>query len=142
VCDRAEDGEVCRDNPCDGCGARCCRHIAIEIDRPESDSEFDIVRWYLLHRNVSVFVEAGRWYLQFETDCRYLDGDARCTIYATRPQTCRDHSPSECERHGELEYEVVLKSAEDLARYRAQLEPDAGRQAFRKGALSWGGGRL
>ena len=42
---------------CDQCSALCCRYFALEIDEPETRSQFDDVGWYLVHENVVVFVE-------------------------------------------------------------------------------------
>jgi hypothetical protein len=43
-------------NPCDGCDL-CCRHVAVEIDKPENKKEFDKIRWFLLHEDIWIFVD-------------------------------------------------------------------------------------
>ncbi len=101
--------------PCEGCGARCCRYLATEIDAPESRRDLDDIRWYLLHRDVSVFRDAeGRWYLAFASPCEALDESGRCRIYADRPQLCRDHgrTPGSCEASGPLYREQFRTVAE------------------------------
>jgi len=78
--------------PCERCGAQCCRYLATEIDAPRSNRDLDDIRWYLLHRDVSVFIDAeGAWFLAFDTPCRELDAAGRCRRYADRPQLCRAH---------------------------------------------------
>jgi len=79
--------------------------MAIEIDRPLDDRDVDDIRWYLLHRDVSVCIDAdGDWYVAFETPCEALDNTGQCSRYDTRPQLCQDHGelPGTCEFHGPL----------------------------------------
>ena len=53
---------------CMECGAECCRYIATEIDEPTCKRDYDNVRWYLLHKDVYVFVDHDDcWYVEFET---------------------------------------------------------------------------
>ncbi len=87
--------------PCDACGGSCCRYVAIEIDRPTTKQDYDHIRWYLLHRDVSVFIDHDRkWYIEFRTPCEKQREDNRCGIYNRRPKICRDHGNVE----GECEY--------------------------------------
>jgi uncharacterized protein len=104
-------------DPCKGCD-RCCRYVALEIDRPTTREDFDQIRWYVLHRNVSVFiVDSGDWYVQFDTACEWLK-DERCTHYELRPELCREYDPESCERHGEGPgYEILIENEADLERY-------------------------
>jgi len=79
--------------------------MAIEIDRPVDERDVDDVRWYLLHRDVSVRIDAdGDWYVAFETPCEALGSAGQCSRHDERPQLCRDHgeSPESCEFHGAL----------------------------------------
>ena len=88
---------------CDQCTAKCCRYIATEIDAPEDMEDYDQIRWFLLHENVSVFIdEDDEWFLEFQTNCKALDGNA-CRIYRQRPQICREHKVETCEVNGEGE---------------------------------------
>ena len=41
---------------CHNCPAMCCRYVASEIDAPTSKREYDNIRWYLMHRDVYVFI--------------------------------------------------------------------------------------
>ena len=89
---------------CDRCDAMCCRYVATEIDRPTCKRDYDNIRWYLLHRNVYVFIDHdGGWFIEFETPCECLDADGRCARYTERPRICREHGDGavDCELHGE-----------------------------------------
>jgi len=85
---------------CEHCSAACCRYVAIPLDKPRSAKDYDDVRWYLMHENISVFVEDGDWYFQVATRCRNLQEDNRCGVYETRPKICRDYEPGECDYAG------------------------------------------
>ena len=79
--------------------------MAIEIDRPQDERDLDDIRWYLLHRDVSVCIDAdGDWYVAFQTPCEALGDDARCSRYEHRPELCREHGepPGDCEYTGDL----------------------------------------
>ena len=60
---------------CEHCTAACCRYLAIPLDEPTTARDFDDIRWYLMHEDVSVFVEDGDWYIQFQTRCKNLGAD-------------------------------------------------------------------
>ncbi len=84
--------------PCKKCSALCCRNIALPLDKPKSRGDYDDIRWFLTHYNVSVFVEKGDWYINFKTLCRHLNRKTfRCEIYANRPNICRRYKTSKCE---------------------------------------------
>ena len=103
---------------CDKCSALCCRYFVLEIDTPETRSEFDNVRWYLVHENVFVFIEKKKWYLGIYSRCKHLQEDNRCGIYETRPRICREYSTDNCDYHGgEYDWTVLFSSAEQLAAY-------------------------
>jgi hypothetical protein len=105
--------------------------MAIEVDPPVSPRDFDDVRWYLLHRDVSVFRdEEGCWYVEFATPCEELDSDGRCRRYATRPALCRDHGkePGSCEFFRTLyteRFETVDEFEHWLAEGRGNASPRA-----------------
>jgi len=104
-------------NPCAGCD-RCCQYVALEIDKPVTRKDFDQIRWYVLHRGVSVYIDAQRdWYIQFETKCDWLT-DGVCTHYELRPQLCRDYSIETCERYGDGPgYTRLISNEADLEAY-------------------------
>lgn len=91
---------------CSKCSAICCKHVALELDQPSSKTDYDNIRWYLMHDNMEVFIDhEGDWYLKFETPCRYLQGKM-CGIYNDRPKICREYpdEDQECEFEGDGDY--------------------------------------
>ena len=86
-------------HPCFSC-ALCCTYMALEIDNPSTNTEYDYLVWYLYHEGVSVFVDwEGDWYLKFESRCTHLTPNGMCGVYEDRPAICRDFSFLECERN-------------------------------------------
>ena len=88
---------------CEKCPALCCRYVATQIDEPTSKTEYDNIRWYLMHRDVCVFVDhEGDWYIEFETRCDNLGDGNGCQVYENRPRICRQHGDTgvDCEFHG------------------------------------------
>lgn len=103
---------------CEHCTGHCCKYVALPLDKPKTRRDFEDMRWYLLHENVTIFVEDGDWYVQFATLCRHQQPDNRCGIYATRPTICREYSTEECEYHaGEYEYEHLFTEPEQIEVY-------------------------
>ena len=110
------------DLPCFECKAMCCRYLAMEIDRPTSKREYDQIRWFLLHRNVFVFIDHDKaWYLEFETPCEALDPDTHhCTKYDERPRICREHGEQdvpECDFHGEEPHIARFATTDEFEAY-------------------------
>ncbi len=102
-------------NLCEHCTAACCRYVALPIDEPDDMSDFDDIRWYLLHENVSVFREDGDWFISFATPCRHLRPDHGCGIYETRPQICRKYTSDNCDYHsGDYGWDVHFTCPEHL----------------------------
>jgi hypothetical protein len=118
-------------NPCVGCD-HCCRYVSLEIDRPRTKKDFEYIRWYVLHRNVSVLLDwEGAWFLQFDTPCEWLV-DGRCSHYRLRPDVCREYDPAECERYIPMPAEkLLIRNEEDLDRYLAVREARAARRKAR-----------
>ncbi len=122
--DELAPGEVL----CTYCEARCCRYFALAIDTPETWKDFDCIRWYLLHRRTSVFVEAGTWYLLLHERCQKLRHDNLCGAYETRPRICRDYKASSCEYDDEGVYDQYWETPEQIEEYaEAVLGPRRGR---------------
>jgi len=84
-------------HPCNECG-QCCSYLAIEIDKPTAFQDYDHIHWYLVHRNVSVYIDwEGDWYVEFRTVCEHLTPAKTCGIYHERPKICSSFSWDECE---------------------------------------------
>ena len=79
---------------------KCCKYVALEIDKPEDKEDFDQIRWFLAHKNVWVFLDHDNsWNIQFNTICEKLE-NGKCSIYEKRPTICRSYTQDTCERHG------------------------------------------
>jgi Fe-S-cluster containining protein len=102
---------------CEYCTAKCCRYFALPIDAPEDRTDFEYIRWFLLHDRAAVFKEDDTWYLLVHTTCRHLQEDNRCGIYETRPQVCRDYSTKDCEYEDDWTYDFYLERPEQVAEY-------------------------
>ncbi len=110
---------------CEHCTAACCRYIALPIDEPETRSDFEDLRWFLLHERVSIFVEDGDWYIAFQTPCRHLQADFRCGIYETRPKICRKYGTDNCDYHsGDYGWEHHFAGPEHLDEYLRTHPPE------------------
>ncbi|MGD8450670.1 MAG: YkgJ family cysteine cluster protein [Phycisphaerae bacterium] len=122
-------------NLCEHCTGVCCKYIALPIDTPETKADFDDVRWYLLHENVSVFVEDGSWYINMATPCRHLQADNRCGIYATRPRICRKYTTDNCDYHsGDYGWEQHFTCPEHLDVYVTEKVSKSGNRKVRNGS--------
>lgn len=103
---------------CSQCSALCCRYFALPIDNPTCARDYDNIRWYLVHENVTIFVEKKQWYIGIANRCKHLQPDNRCGIYETRPKVCREYSTENCDYHGgEYDFEALFTSAEQLELY-------------------------
>ena len=104
---------------CDKCNGLCCRYMALPIETPEDREDYDDIRWYLCHNDVTVFVEDGDWYINVKNKCKYLaEDDYRCLIYDKRPKICRGYRHNDCElTDGEYDYELHFTTAEQMAEY-------------------------
>jgi Fe-S-cluster containining protein len=112
---------------CSYCTAKCCRYFALPIDIPETWSEFEYIRWYLLHDRATVFVEDESWYLLVHTKCKHLGDDHRCGIYETRPKICRDYTTKNCEYEDDWVYDHYWETPEQVEEYaEAVLGPRKG----------------
>jgi len=104
---------------CDGCD-ECCRYIALEIDKPKSQEDYDNIIWFLLHKNVHVYVNFdNEWLVEFATPCKMLNPKTRlCTIHKSRPQICRDHKQKDCVRHDpEPAEKLSFRTADEFKKY-------------------------
>ena len=104
---------------CEKCTGLCCRYFALPIETPEDKEDYDDIRWYLCHNDVTVFVEDDDWYVNVKNKCKNLsEKDYRCKIYDTRPKICRGYKTADCDLiEGEYDYELHFTCDNDMAEY-------------------------
>ncbi len=104
---------------CQKCQGKCCRYFALPIEDPEDWDDYDDIRWYLCHENVTVFVEDGEWYLNVKNKCRYLsEKDFRCGNYELRPHICRKYDTEACDLTGDgYDYELHFEDDKQMEAY-------------------------
>lgn len=111
---------------CKECGARCCKYFAFEIDKPTSYQEFENIRWYLAHKDVTVHIDVeGDWYIAISNRCNNLDRNNRCKDYKNRPLICRTYNVGSCDfEQGDYEYLALFTKPEQIQEYaRKKLGP-------------------
>jgi uncharacterized protein len=102
---------------CQFCPAKCCRYFALPIETPTEWSDFEYMRWYLLHHRAAVFTEDGSWYLLVYNPCKHLGEDNRCAIYDDRPPICRQYKTVDCEYEDEWVYDQYFEVPEQVEEY-------------------------
>lgn len=104
---------------CARCEGSCCRYVALPIDTPKDKRDFDDIRWYLAHKGVSVFVEKGDWYINFDSKCRHLHHRQHtCDIYQKRPKICRNYRTAKCDMVcGEYGYDLHFTDDAQMEEY-------------------------
>ena len=103
---------------CDKCAGLCCRYFALPLDTPDDWDDYDDIRWYLCHEDISVFIEEGDWYLNVKNKCTNLGDSNQCAIYDLRPKICRGYKMDECDFTGnEYDYELHFTSAHQMEEY-------------------------
>lgn len=103
---------------CDQCIGLCCRYFALPIETPEDRDDYDDIRWYLCHKDITVFVEEGDWYINIKNRCKNLTRDNRCKIYNKRPRICRKYRHKDCDFvEGEYDYELHFTTAKQMEEY-------------------------
>ena len=110
---------MAKDSQCEKCTGLCCRYFALPIDTPEDKGDYDDIRWFLAHKNISVFVEDGDWYINIKNKCRHLsEKDYRCKIYDKRPRICRQYRHANCDLvEGEYNYELHFTNDKQMEEY-------------------------
>ena len=102
---------------CDHCTAKCCRYFALPIDTPVDRQDYENFRWYMLHGDVSIFVDDDSWYLLIHNQCDHIDDKNRCGIYTDRPTICRSYSPDNCEFDNNSCYDRLFECPEQIEEY-------------------------
>jgi len=110
-------------NPCSGC-SYCCEYIALEIDTPTTVRDFDNIYWYLIHKNVWIYIGLENdWHIQFNTPCEKLEGHL-CGHYSERPIMCRSYAVRDCTRYGSgSDEKVMFKNEIDYFDYLSKRRP-------------------
>jgi Fe-S-cluster containining protein len=104
---------------CEKCRGLCCRYFALPIETPTTRDDYDDIRWYLCHEDISIFVEKGDWYLSVNNKCRHLSEKGfRCGIYDRRPKICRKYRHESCDAVvGEYDYELHFTNDREMEEY-------------------------
>ena len=104
---------------CDKCTGLCCRYFALPLETPEDKGDYDDIRWFLCHKNITVFVEDGDWYINIKNKCKHFSvKENRCRIYNKRPRICRQYSHKDCDYvEGKYDYELHFTSAKQMEEY-------------------------
>lgn len=106
------------ENDCSKCDGKCCKYIVIEIDAPEEEKDFENIKWYVAHKNISVFTDDEKeWFIEFSTPCEHLTEKGLCGIYDKRPNICKEYSPEECTFHNEYSQKYTFAKIEDVEEY-------------------------
>lgn len=102
---------------CGSCTA-CCEYVNIPIPTPKTEEDFDHILWYVLHKNVCVWIgKRNKWNIKFDTPCKPLK-NGHCNQYHTRPLLCREYSQKKCERNNPVSEVVQLfHNQNDLLAY-------------------------
>jgi Fe-S-cluster containining protein len=103
---------------CFRCPAKCCRYLALQVDTPATKADYDRLRWYLVHEDVFLFIDEGKWFVHLHTKCENLRDDNRCGLYETRPKICRDYSWTDCDFTGsDYQWEAIFRVPVELEAY-------------------------
>ncbi len=116
---------------CQYCTAKCCRYFALPIDTPATLTDYEHIRWYMMHGPISMFVEDDTWYLMVHEDCKHLLPDNRCGVYDDRPTICREYTTVNCEYDDDTCYEKFFESPEQLWEYAEAVMPSKTKQRRR-----------
>ncbi len=105
--------------PCKKCDSKCCKYIAIEIDRPITKIACDHIMWYLHHENVNIFVDHDKkWHVEFRTPCERQGKNNECSIYETRPKLCEEHGTEEADcEYFDAPYTEYFSSVSELEEF-------------------------
>ncbi len=101
---------------CTKCTGLCCRYFALPLDTPEDWDDYDDIRWYLAHKDITIFVEDGDWYLNVINKCRYLsEKDYKCGKYDLRPRICRGYETETCDHiSDDYDYDYEMNFTSDM----------------------------
>jgi uncharacterized protein len=110
-----------KDIICHRCG-ECCNYIVITIPKPKTTEDFELIKWYLLHNNVYVYIDKeDAWCVEFITVCNAKDKVTKlCSLYEKRPKICRDYDEVKkrnCSYYGNNIYKKRFFTIDDIDKY-------------------------
>ncbi len=114
------------------CRARCCNYVTIQIQPPNSERDWDEIRWWLIHEGIHVVKDDDGWMAIVHSRCEYLDRNNHCLAYKHRPSTCRNYDAENCEYTGPVPFKVCLTDEQDLEHYLRQRSLQRGRAIARR----------
>jgi Fe-S-cluster containining protein len=124
---KSQKTEIAFQPNCQACDSICCRHIATQIDPPKTKTDYDHIRWYLMHTGVRVGQELdGSWLLEFPTVCRHLR-DNRCIAYSRRPRICSSYPSKDqtCENETKQSpYKILFTNHRQFERWLGKKKID------------------
>jgi hypothetical protein len=84
---RVSEPEV--SNPCQGCGAWCCKTLIFGREAPKDAGQLDFLRYCLGFPGVELGIGDDGWAIVVRTTCRHLV-DNKCSVFGTeeRPLKC------------------------------------------------------
>ncbi len=101
---------------CGSCCA-CCKYVNVPLETPKTEEDFDHILWYILHENVTVWIDTtNKWWVEFNTPCNALK-KGRCDRYQRRPLLCREYSQKTCEKNSPSEVAHLFDTQESLLSY-------------------------
>lgn len=103
---------------CNKCTGLCCRYFALPIETPEDKGDYDDIRWFLSHKDITVFIEDDDWYINIKNKCKHLAPGNGCRIYNKRPRICRGYTVRDCDlTEGEYDYELHFTNDKQMEEY-------------------------
>jgi uncharacterized protein len=104
---------------CEECNAKCCRTVAVALDKPTTKRQWEEIKWLVAHENTIVYKDnENDWVVEYTTNCKYIDENNKCNIYDKRPQICRTHKLETCVINGDGDYyKILFKEIDDVENY-------------------------
>jgi hypothetical protein len=96
----------------------CCTYVSLQIDPPKTDTDYDVIRWYLAHRQIHIYIDdENDWYFLVNNVCENLTPEG-CAIYEDRFDICRNYDAACCEMTlGATSEKVLFRTVEDFDRW-------------------------
>ncbi|MFH1539648.1 MAG: YkgJ family cysteine cluster protein [bacterium] len=112
-------------NTCEKCDGACCGYVSVHIDAPNSLDDFDEIRWFVSHKDVVVYKDCdGDWLVEFNSRCKFLGRNNRCTDYENRPGVCGDYDPEKCVKTSTVDpMRIAFREPSDVEKHVAKRWP-------------------